>query len=328
MNISKIENETLSMSIYNASIDAGFTDCGIIAIEDMAGYISKTQERIGKVPSSAGLYETAIRNTEHIKSQFPWAKSIVVCLSWLGQYRYPQELQGKYAKGFFISRDSDKNGPEYRRKLKLGQWFDEKHIQWTGSLKPGGSGIWGLRHAAQAAGLGVIRRNNFLYNEEGSWLELDGFLIDQHCRLYQEKHIPACPASCSRCQNACPTAALCAPYTLNPGLCVSSITTFAKGILPAGLREEQLGSWMVGCDACQDACPFNRKHDWSQGKDFPGLNELIDLMQPENILAASEEELGERICPLTADHILPEDAATLKVNARRALRNIENNSKR
>ena len=145
MNISKMENEPLSMSIYNACVDAGFSDCGIIALEDMAEYIAKTQERIEKIPASAGFYGVAIRDTEQLSARFPWAKSIVICLSWLGKYRYPQELQGMYAKSFFVSRDSDKSGCEYLQKQRLGQWFDEHHIQWSGD-------VWGLRHAAQVAG--------------------------------------------------------------------------------------------------------------------------------------------------------------------------------
>lgn len=226
-----------------------------------------------------------------------------------------------YAKSFFLSRDSDKEGPEYRQKLKLVQWLDEHHIRWTGGMKDGGASLWGLRHAAMIAGLGVIRRNNFLYNENGSWLELDGFLIDRHCRLYQKKALPPCPPNCRRCQTGCPTGALCAPYTLNPNRCVSFITTFGQGAMPPGIREEQLGDWMVGCDACQDACPFNRKKDWSVGERYPNLDALLGLLQPENILAASEKELAERVCPLTSDHIPPESAITLKVNAQRALRN-------
>lgn len=191
MKISQIENKELSLRIYRACMDAGFADCGIIAIEEMGAYISKVRERIEKVPSSAGIYQNAIRKTEQIKVMFPWARSIVVCLSWLGRFRYPKELQGMYTKDFFVSRDSDKKGLEYQQKLKICQWFDENQIQWTGSMKEAGVGILGLRHAAQSAGLGIIRRNNFLYNEDGSWLELDGFLIDKYCRLYQEKDIPA-----------------------------------------------------------------------------------------------------------------------------------------
>ena len=102
---------------------------------------------------------------------------------------------------------------------------------------------------------------------------------------------------------------------------VMGVNTFGKGIVPTGIQEEQLGSWIVGCDACQDACPFNKKHDWSKGESFPGLEELVDFMQPENVLTAEPEALARRICRLTADHILPEDANTLKVNAERALRN-------
>lgn len=321
MTITHIENEKLSMQIYHACQSAGYDDCGIISFEDMNEYILRTKERIHQIPDSSALYQYALHNLEQLQTQFPWARSIIICLSWLGKYRYPQKITGMYAKGFFISRDSDKNGPEYQQKLQLGRWFDKNHIQWTGAIKDRRANIWGLRQAAQAAGIGIIRRNNFLYNEYGSWVELDGFLIDQNCRLYHDKHFQPCPPNCTCCQQACPTAALSAPYTLNPAHCISTITTFAKGVVPKELDEQQIGVWMVGCDACQDACPFNRRHDWSQGRDFPGLEDLIDFMQPENILSADEEELARRICPLTADHILPEDAATLKINAQRVLRN-------
>ncbi len=323
MNISQIENKELSMRIYNACMDAGFSDCGIISIEDMEDYISRVRERIKNVPSSAGFYQNALQNTKQIKTMYPWAKSIVICLSWLGKFCYPEKLQGMYAKSFFVSRDSNKKGTEYQQKLKIGQWFDENHIRWTGKIKDARASVLGLRHAAQIAGLGIIRRNNFLYNEDGSWVELDGFLIDKHCLLYQEKTISACPTNCNLCQKSCPTEALCGAYTLNPSRCVSFITTFAKGAIPPGIQEEQLGNWMVGCDVCQDVCPFNRKHNWFNEEDFEGLDALVALMQPENILLASEVELAERICPLTSDHILPENASTLKTNARRVLSNRE-----
>ena len=320
MNISHIENEELSLRIYQACIDAGFDDCGIISIEDMDTYIANTRKRIEAVPVSAGFYKNAISGTEEIRARFPWAKSIVICLSQTTKYKYPKELQGLYAKSFFISRDSVKNGPEHLQKHKLGRWFDENQIEWTGAIKENGSGIWGLRHAAQAAGIGIIRRNNFLYNEDGSWIELDSFLIGEHCRLYQERKFTPCPTGCTICQKACPTSALHAPYTLNPFHCVSFINTFGRGIVPEGLQGEQLGTWIVGCDACQDACPFNRRHDWSQGEDYPGLGALVEIMQPENILSASSEQL-ENICLRSSDHLQPKDSEVLKTNAERVLHN-------
>ena len=224
-----------------------------------------------------------------------------------------------YAKGYYVSPDSYPDAPGHLRKMTLGKWFDEQNIQWTGSTQPGG-GIWGLRHAAQMAGIGIIRRNNFLYSEKGSWVEMDSFLIGEHCRLYQKKDLKPCPENCTICQNACPTGALCEAYTLNPDHCVSAINTFGKGIVPNGLHEEQLGSWMVGCDACQNACPFNRKHDWSQGEDYPGLDALVEVMQPENIHSASNEQL-ENICLRSSNHLQAKDTEVLKTNAERVLRN-------
>lgn len=320
MNIAYAENEEMSLQIYQACMDAGFDDCGIIALEDMDGYIANVRRRIENVPSSAGFYEHAIARTEGLKEQYPWAKSIVVCLTWMGKYRYPRALQGLYAKGFYVSSDSYATAPGYLLKQKLGEWFDEHHIRWNGSIQPGG-GIWGVRHAAEKAGIGIVRRNNFLYNEKGSWLEVDSFLISEHCRLYQKKEFKPCPDSCTLCRKNCPTGALCAAHTLNPAHCVSNINTFGKGIAPEGLREEQLGRWMVGCDACQDACPFNRRHDWTQGEDYPGLEELVNVMQPENILTAGKEQL-EQICLRSANHLRAENAEVLRTNAARVLRNM------
>lgn len=115
MNICRIENKELSMGIYHACIDAGFADCGIISIEDMEEYISRVRERIENVPASAGFYQNALQNIKRIKAAYPWAKSIVICFSWLGKFRYPEELQGMYAKSFSISRDSDKKGSNIRK---------------------------------------------------------------------------------------------------------------------------------------------------------------------------------------------------------------------
>lgn len=321
MRIKHVENEELSMRIYHAFREAGFDDCGIIGLEDMSGFVASAKERIRNVPASEGLYGLAINHTERLRETFPWAKSIVIASTWLGKYRFPEALRGRYSKGFFASRNSDKSGPEYREKCKIGRWFDENHIRWTGEIREGGQQIWGLRHAAAVAGLGIIRRNNFLYCEEGSWLELDSYLIDRHCRLYQEKQIKPCPEKCTACRGACPTGALCGANTLNPNHCVSLITTFGRGMIPEGLEEQQLGQWIAGCEACQDACPFNRRHDWNSGKEFPGLDALVPRMSPENIASTEDEDFLRHLCDLTCDHILPDQTETLRVNARRALSN-------
>lgn len=36
--------------------------------------------------------------------------------------------------------------------------------------------------------------------------------------------------------------------------------------------QDRFGKWIYGCDACQDACPYNR-NAWKDEEEFPGLDE-------------------------------------------------------
>ena len=78
------------------------------------------------------------------------------------------------------------------------------------------------------AGLGIIRKNNFLYTEKGSFVMLEGFVIDASCELHQHHDLKPCAPQCRLCQDHCPTRALSAPFTMNPLKCVSFWNTFGK----------------------------------------------------------------------------------------------------
>ena len=55
----------------------------------------------------------------------------------------------------------------------------------------------------------------------------------------------------------------------NNRLYLSFLTTFGGRSIPDNLSAEQYGTWIMGCDACQDACPYNKRHSWNEGEDFP-----------------------------------------------------------
>lgn len=311
-------NETLSQEIYNAALEYGFDNCGIIPLSDLDGYKERLDERKNKVPQSKDFYER-MDGLAKVQEHYLWAKAIIICTTWLGKYRYPESLQGKYAKSFFLSPESVPDCKAYQDKIGFETWLTEHNIRWEGGKKHGPSRNIPLRHVAVKAGLGIFRKNNFFYTEKGSYVELEGYVIDKECVYKQASSLRPCAESCTLCQKGCKTHALCAPYTMNPMSCISFWTTFGQGKIPPHLEENQFTDWICGCDDCQDACPYNKGHDWNSGEDFSGLNELTELAQPENILKASDEWLCEHIVPKTVDHITPENVNILRVCAKRVL---------
>ena len=71
----------------------------------------------------------------------------------------------------------------------------------------------------------------------------------------------------------------------------------------------------MGCDACQDACPYNKRHSWNEGEDFPGLKEIEALLQPKNIISASDEELIQKVIPRAEHHLTSVQTDVLRINA-------------
>ena len=62
---------------------------------------------------------------------------------------------------------------------------------------------------------------------------------------------------CTRCLDACPTAAFAAPGIVDARRCVSYQTIENKGVIPRELRAG-IGNHIYGCDVCLEVCPWNR----------------------------------------------------------------------
>lgn len=144
------------------------------------------------------------------------------------------------------------------------------------------------REWAAAGGLGWFGKNtNILHSSEGSWF----FLAEVLTTLVLEPD-PAWPdhcGTCTRCLDLCPTGALSEGYRLDARLCIAYWTIEHRGAIPHAMRP-QLGSWVFGCDVCQEVCPWNEK--LAQRGEPPGSDELAPFL-PE-LLALGEEAFRAR----------------------------------
>jgi epoxyqueuosine reductase len=113
------------------------------------------------------------------------------------------------------------------------------------------------RAFARFSGLGWMGKNTCLINEQGgSWFFLGVILTN--LELAPDLPAPDRCGSCTRCLEACPTAALVEPYVMDASRCISYLTIELKGSMPQELRSG-VGVNIFGCDICQDVCPWNAK---------------------------------------------------------------------
>lgn len=169
---------------------------------------------------------------------------------------------------------------------------------------------------AQEAGIGWIGKNtNVIHEHAGSWLLLGEIVTD----LELDADPPAMDhcGSCTRCLEACPTGALTAAGEIDARLCISYLTIEHRGPIDEPLRAK-MGTWVFGCDVCQEVCPWNGEAPAGREPAFaarPGLG-APDLVAWLRMSAPEYREVTRGTAVRRAKHFM------LRRNAAIALGNL------
>lgn len=142
---------------------------------------------------------------------------------------------------------------------------------------------------AERAGLGWRgKHTNLVSREWGSWLLLGEVLLDLELEP-DAKGEDFC-GTCTKCLDACPTAAFPAPYQIDANRCLSYLTIEHRGSIPVEFRES-LGDRVFGCDDCLLACPWNRFAQEAREADFKPRPELIAPLLTDLVMMDDAEFL-------------------------------------
>ncbi|MEN9732115.1 MAG: tRNA epoxyqueuosine(34) reductase QueG [Verrucomicrobiota bacterium] len=112
------------------------------------------------------------------------------------------------------------------------------------------------RDLARRAGLGFVgKHTNLVSRSLGNWILIGAVLTTVPLR--PDLSEPNRCGTCTRCLDACPTAAFPRPFVLDARRCIAYLTIELKGSIPVEMRP-LIGDRIFGCDDCLAACPWNR----------------------------------------------------------------------
>jgi epoxyqueuosine reductase len=171
------------------------------------------------------------------------------------------------------------------------------------------------RSWAAWSGLGWIGKNGCLIHPQfGSYLFLAVAFVDIRFEQGPRK-VPNYCGPCEKCLIGCPTGAFIKPGLLDSKKCIAYWTLEERGDRELDEPSQRaLGTWVAGCDLCQEVCPFNRK---AEKKDDAPIEDLSP------IFLAPDTGYAERVKGRALDRVKPE---MMQRNVLRASKNLEKKS--
>ena len=132
------------------------------------------------------------------------------------------------------------------------------------------------RSFAYRSGIGFLGKNNMLIVPgHGSYVFLAEILTTALLPLGDSRPREDLCGNCTRCLDACPTGALEGSRRLDASRCLSYHTIEHEGDFDSETGE-RMGRCFLGCDVCQEVCPFNRVQK-TKAATLPGIGEFLKM---------------------------------------------------
>lgn len=230
----------------------GFSACGIASLDPSArGDALDAWLAAGYGGTMRYLHRQAAKRKAPAMIVPGAVRAVVV----IDPYPPPEpRASGSAARLAAYARGADYHAVTGRRLERLAGWL---RAEGAGIARPFvDAGPVPERELAQRAGLGWIGKNTMLIRPEaGSFGVIGSVLTDLPLAVDSPFEADRC-GSCTRCLEACPTAAFVAPRVLDATRCISYLTIEQKGPIPPELVP-RLEGWAFGCDICNEVCPWN-----------------------------------------------------------------------
>ena len=291
---------SLTRIIKEKALELGFVAVGMATPEPFASYAAELASRPEMYEWGKTLSQkTSVKDLDLSRFADPvrWipeVKSIIVVADSYFEEEFPPSLVGKigrcYLKGLFCPEE---NAHSQRRK-ELRKFLQRLGMKVLYGPAPS-------RMAGARAGVTNYGKNCFAFANEAagqsSWIVNEPYLVDREIDPDEPTMRASCPDNCQKCMEGCPTGALYAPLKMDPRKCIAYHSYFNDGEVPRDLRS-QMGTWIYGCDRCQEVCPRNKK--WMEKK--KPMNQALlhraEHFQIPTLLTMSQQHYEQRVWPL------------------------------
>jgi epoxyqueuosine reductase len=309
---------SLSTDITEYALSIGYDRVGFTNAETFPHLEKELRER-------ARMYDfvdqSLIRAADP-RSILPEAQSIIVAVYDYYKHSYPEEMVGKVGRCYQSMGGIPQLPVVLAQKGLLKSFLEKQGIRAVEGISDRPSGA--------RSGLTTYGKNCFAFADGiGSFLFIVSMAVDKELEYEGSTLLETkCPDKCTLCLDACPTKALYEPFRMNPKRCIAYNTFFVPGhhpmgqaVIPLELRDK-MGTWIFGCDVCQQVCPRNQAKLKSQLPPNYFLEYMAADFKLEKLLHMTDEQFERIFNTLKLNYI--HDKRYFRRNAAVALGNQKN----